>query len=361
MAILVAVLIETYGGAVGSVIGTVPSTIMPAVFLILSDSTQDLSTRRDSALASIIGVFATNVCFMPIWKIVPPKLPKKWSNGLSVLVTSVVSLLVWFVAAILLTLLQQAVSHWGISMYIFGLIVVVVTVAIGACLCWRLPPTPAGKNKVKWYVNAIRGIVAAVAIFVSGLLSQSGAGIAAGAASTFPAIFLTTMVSVSLAQGADVSTGAIGPLLLGGVSSAWYTLVTVALFVYAHWNLWLACVIGFVATVVFWNMSVYRYVKWRRDVTARKTQELVISMSNEVEVKVANGSSSAKEVEMTEKKKESNEEIEGKKSAVGTLVEGNDDTPVHPDVVPYTSSEGGLGSEKEQHVVKESQLSETNV
>ena len=64
----------------------------------------------------------------------------------------------------------------------------------------------------------MRGLAAAIAIFVSGILSQTGLGIIAGAMVTFPAIFLTTMVSVSLAQGADVSTGAIGPMLFGGMS-----------------------------------------------------------------------------------------------------------------------------------------------
>lgn len=43
-----------------------------------------------------------------------------------------------------------------------------------------------------------------------------GLGLFAGAFSGFPAIFSTTMVSVSLAQGASVSTGAVGPMIIGG-------------------------------------------------------------------------------------------------------------------------------------------------
>ena len=37
MSILVALLIETFGGAIGSVIGTAPFTIMPAAFVILTE------------------------------------------------------------------------------------------------------------------------------------------------------------------------------------------------------------------------------------------------------------------------------------------------------------------------------------
>ena len=103
-------------------------------------------------------------------------------------------------------------------MFVFCFALLLFTVCCGVALCWRLPPTPAGKNKVKWYVHLARGFVASLAIFASGVLSQSGSGVAAGAVSTFPAMFITTMVSVSLAQGTDVSTGAIGPLLLGGIT-----------------------------------------------------------------------------------------------------------------------------------------------
>ena len=305
MAIAVACLIEKYGGAVGSVIGTVPSTIIPAIFIILSDNSKSIAERASSGLACVFGVFATNVCFMPIWKVLPPRLPKKWSNGLSVLVSTIVSLLVWFVAAMIVLLIQRALAMIGMTMLFYTLILVILTCLIGGYLCWNLPPTPAGKNPVKWYIHVARGLVAGAAIFVSGILSQTDAGIAAGAASTFPSIFLTTMVSVSLAQGADVSTGAIGPMILGGASGGWYTISAVVIFEWTQWNMWIVSVLAFVVVVVVWNLSVYKFVTWRRAVTARKTLELVESMSNEEELKVkveaamnAQSGKGAKEVEM---------------------------------------------------------------
>lgn len=218
MAIAFAYLIETFGGATGGIIASFPTTIIPAVYIILEDSTQPLQTRFDSTMASIIGMFCTNILFMPTWKYLPPYFPKQWSNGISVTVMTLVSLVIWFVSVVVVTLFQQWLSSFGVTMFVFCFALLLFTVCCGVALCWRLPPTPAGKNKVKWYVHLARGFVASLAIFASGVLSQSGSGVAAGAVSTFPAMFITTMVSVSLAQGADVSTGAIGPLLLGGIT-----------------------------------------------------------------------------------------------------------------------------------------------
>ena len=218
MAIAFAYLIETFGGATGGIIASFPTTIIPAVYIILEDSTQPLQTRFDSTMASIIGMFCTNILFMPTWKYLPPYFPKQWSNGISVTVMTLVSLVIWFVSVVVVTLFQQWLSSFGVTMFAFCFALLLFTVLCGVALCWHLPPTPAGKNKVKWYVHLARGFVASLAIFASGVLSQSGSGVAAGAVSTFPAMFITTMVSVSLAQGTDVSTGAIGPLLLGGIT-----------------------------------------------------------------------------------------------------------------------------------------------
>lgn len=218
MAILVALLIETFGGAVGSILGTVPSTIIPSAYVILTELTNTEEDRTNTMLACIFGMFATDVLFMPTWKVIPKRLPKKWSNGMKIFVTLVISIMFWFIGAFLVTMLQEYLTGLGVSMWAFGIGVIVVTAIIGAWLCWSLPPTPAGKNKVKWYTHLTRGFAASICIFISGVLSQSGAGKIAGIMTTFPAIFATTMVSVSLAQGADVSTGAIGPLIMGGMS-----------------------------------------------------------------------------------------------------------------------------------------------
>ena len=218
MAIFVALMIEKFGGAVGSIIGTIPSTIIPSVYMIITQTSLSVEDRTNSVLACIYGMFATDVLFMPTWKLVPQRLPKKWSNGMKILATTIVGVCLWFVGALTTNLLQEFASSIGISMWVFGISIIVLTGLFGGWLCWSLPPTPAGKNKVKITTHLTRGIAACVFVSISGIFSQIGAGKLAGLMSTFPAIFATTMISVSLAQGAEVSTGAIGPLIMGGMS-----------------------------------------------------------------------------------------------------------------------------------------------
>ena len=218
MAIAVALLIERLGGAVGSVIGTIPSTIIPASYIILTEMSKTKEERASSMIACIYGIFSTLILFMPIWKVLPPKLPKKWGNKQRVLATSIISLLIWSGGAVVTIYLQKWIDSIGISMWLFSIILTLIILAVGTYLCWNLPPTPAGKNKVSLCMHFSRGLAASLAIFAGGILSQMDVGVLSGIVSTFPAIFLTTMVSVSIAQGADVSTGAIGPLILGGIS-----------------------------------------------------------------------------------------------------------------------------------------------
>lgn len=218
IAILVALMIEKLGGALGSIIGTVPTTLIPTVYMIFSEASQTMEQKTDSSLALVFGIFATDLLFMPTWKILPPRLPAKWRNGLKVFVTTAVSLSLWFVGAILMIVAQTALKSRGVNMWVFSLTAVGIIVIYGILMCWSLPPTPPGKNKVKWYNHMFRGVAAFFALFVCGILSQSGLGVAAGAMGTFPAIFLTAMVSVSLSQRAEVAAGAIGPLILGSMS-----------------------------------------------------------------------------------------------------------------------------------------------
>ena len=218
MSIAVALLIETFGGAVGSAIGTIPSTILPASYLVMVNTDLSEEMRLESLLGSVYGVFATDIIFIPSWKWVPQRIPKRWSKGWQVAGATIVTLLLWFVGAVAVTLLQGLLESLGLPMIGFCVLLMLFTLCCGVALCWSLPPTPAGKNHVEWYIHLLRGLSSGVVIFFSGMMSQSGLGVAAGAMATFPAIFCATIVSVSLAQGPEVITGALGPLLIGGMA-----------------------------------------------------------------------------------------------------------------------------------------------
>ena len=111
----------------------------------------------------------------------------------------------------------------------------------------RPHPTPKGDNAVSTTVLLARGSMAAAAIGVAVWMAGLGFPLLAGLASVFPAIFLTSMVALWLAQGPTVPQGAAGPMMLGGVSVA----------VYANVAMWSMPAFGaVVGSLVAWLVAV---------------------------------------------------------------------------------------------------------
>ena len=97
--------------------------------------------------------------------------------------------------------------------------------AVGLTLAGCLPiPAPKGLRPVSLPVLASRGLLSGCFVFVAVLLARTSA-VAAGMATSFPAVFGTICVSLYVSQGADVQGGAMGPLILGAVSVAAYCIV----------------------------------------------------------------------------------------------------------------------------------------
>ncbi len=96
----------------------------------------------------------------------------------------------------------------GISIRWIGISAFICQFIFGALTVYfENVPAPKGKNRVGKLTLLARGCVAALAIFTAILVSSTN-GVVAGIVSTFPAIFLTTMVSVWWSQGQAVTTGA---------------------------------------------------------------------------------------------------------------------------------------------------------
>ena len=103
-------------------------------------------------------------------------------------------------------------------------------IGFGIWACKDGVPAPKGKQPVAPLVLLSRGLLSGTAVGFSAWISGLGYPILAGMASVFPAIFLTTMVSVWLAQGEAVQSGAVGPMMLGSSSVALYGLLCIATF-----------------------------------------------------------------------------------------------------------------------------------
>ena len=97
VAIFVTVAIEKFGGFVGGVLGTVPSTIIPAAAGVYALEGDESLTASMSVVP--IGMLINGV-FLGVWIILPKYIA---SDRLKLPITVVVSLLTWAVICLLYT------------------------------------------------------------------------------------------------------------------------------------------------------------------------------------------------------------------------------------------------------------------
>jgi len=221
VAIGATVAVERWGGLVGGLLGTLPTTIVPAAWGIYAGSTPD---GFAAAMAAIPGGMFLNAAFLGLWRELPPRLPA-WSLGRRLVVMTAVSLTVWLLCAAGLVVAQGAALGAGMAPKVLGLVTASALLGLGIAACWTPRPSPKGTRAVGPVVLLLRGVLAGAAITVAIVIARSGLGLAAGVASVFPAIFLTTMVSLWLAQGEAVPGGAVGPMMLGSSAVAAYALI----------------------------------------------------------------------------------------------------------------------------------------
>lgn len=222
VAVLVTVAIERWGGRVGGVLGTVPSTIVPAA-LGMAARAATPAGFAEAIHTAPVGVLL-NALFLYLWRRVPPHLPAVSLVGRLGLMTAL-SLAAWLAGALLILFGLQHLEQAGISPHLIGLIATLVNAVAGVAACARAYPAPRGRNPVRLGALAARGVLAAVAVGGAVWLVSTPYGLVAGVASVFPAIFLTTMVSLWIAQGEAVPAGAVGPMMLGASSVAAFAML----------------------------------------------------------------------------------------------------------------------------------------
>jgi hypothetical protein len=249
VATAVTVAIEKWGGLIGGLLGTVPSTIVPAaVGMYLAGG--------EAALVSSMSIvplgMLLNALFLAAWLVLPgwfasASKPLVWTTTGALMFWSVLGACVlWMVEHVLSDgMTEQTLAQAG-----FVLLFVIV-VAFNT----RPQPAPKGTKAVSAAVLLARGIMAALAIGVAVWLAGLGQPLLAGLASVFPAIFLTSMVALWLAQGPTVPQGAAGPMMMGGASVA----------VYANLAMWslpahgviLGSLIAWFGSVLGWSVPAF--------------------------------------------------------------------------------------------------------
>ena len=222
IAICVTVAVERWGGRIGGLLGTLPSTIVPASVGILAGS-EATSEFQAAMFATPIGMLV-NAAFLWTWRVLPNRLPAG-AIALRLPLMLAASLTVWAVCATAAHATLQEARLLGLPLALLGPAGTLVLAGAGVAACLRNLPAPRGTRPVGPLTLLARGLLAATAIATAVAIARLGSGLAAGLASTFPAIFITTMVSLWISQGEAVQVGAVGPMMLGSTSVAAFAVV----------------------------------------------------------------------------------------------------------------------------------------
>lgn len=249
VATAVTVAIEKWGGLVGGLLGTAPSTIVPAAIGMYLAGGEDALVSSMSVVP--LGMLL-NALFLGAWLVLP-----RWFEGSprALVWTASCALLLWgALGAVMLWsvegLLLPAISERSVGLLGFALLFVVVVVFNA-----KPQPAPRGTKSVSKPVLAARGTTAALAIGVAVWLSSLGQPLLAGLASVFPAIFLTSMVALWLAQGPTVPRGAAGPMMLGGASVAVFA--NVAMWSLPAHGVLLGSLLAWLTSVLGWSLPAF--------------------------------------------------------------------------------------------------------
>ena len=252
VATAVTVAIEKWGGLIGGLLGTVPSTIVPAGIGMYVAGGEDVLVMSMSVVP--LGMLL-NALFLGAWVVIPRWFP---DAPYLLVLTTVGALAFWsLLGMVFLVAVDEATSYLNLQqLALSGLALLVATAVV---FNRRPQPTPKGTNRVSTLVLVARGVMAATAIGIAVGLSGLGFPTLAGLASVFPAIFLTSMVALWLAQGPTVPQGAAGPMMLGGASVAVYA--NVAMWSLPAYGAVVGSAMAWVASVVGWSLPAFMVLR----------------------------------------------------------------------------------------------------
>lgn len=256
VAILVTVAIEKFGGFIGGVLGTVPSTIIPAAAGVYALEGDESLTASMSVVP--IGMLINGV-FLGVWIILPKYIA---SDRLKLPITVVSSLLTWAILALLSLIIAREVTGGTISEMTLGMIGLVLLAILAIMFNLSNRAAPKGLNKVPIIILSIRGIAAGLAIAACLVLAEIGLPFVAGLASAFPAIFLTSMVALWLSQGPQVPQGAAAPMMLGGASVSVYALL--AMWSLPSFGILIGSIIAWFGAVGLWTIPAFLLLRKHR-------------------------------------------------------------------------------------------------
>ena len=257
VATLVTIAIEKFGGRTGGVLATIPTTIVPAALGMYSISGE---TEFAQSMSIVPLGMMVNAIFLLVWIHAPQRV------GLSLVGTTILSLIVWTLIGSLGLLVSSELQAFGVDALAYGVSGLGLLILLGVWTTWTSRPAPRGSRSVRPSVLVLRGSAAATAIGIAVWFSSLSYPFVSGLVSTFPAIFLTSMIALWLAQGQDVPQGAAGPMMLGGASVGVYAVVAIVLF--PMFGPVIGSIVTWLISIVAWTIPAYIYLQWRQSLTS---------------------------------------------------------------------------------------------
>ena len=261
VAIAITLSIEYFGGKRGGLLGSLPSTIVPAA-IGLAAASPSIAEFQDALRITPAGMLI-NAIFLSVWIYLPPRI-QDMSVRRSLAVTTATALVAWAIFGTMAIFCIDYASDSGLGTRDIAVIGVVLTAAFGIYLGWSPGDSPKGSREVSKSVLLARGGMAATAIGASVWVAGLGYPLIAGLASVFPAIFLTSMVALWISQGPSVPRGAAAPMLLGGGSVGVYALV--AMYSLDSHGMIIGSAIAWTVAVAGWSIPSYAFLRWRSGV-----------------------------------------------------------------------------------------------
>ena len=251
VAILATILIERRGGAIGGII-TLPTTIVPASIGIWIGINGD-SELFTAAMSMVPVGMLLNVLFLGSWRVLPRYLDGIIAQRYLVHAVALSSVILWLFFASLSTFSVEAISPI-VGPIIVGICAVLLAFVLGFLAVSGHTDAPSGSNPVSFISIISRGVAAGGAIGLAVWIAGLGLPFISGVVSVFPAIFLTTMVSLWLAQGRAVPVGATGPMMLGSTSVSIYGLISIPIF--SIYGPWIGSAIAWCSSVIFYSLPI---------------------------------------------------------------------------------------------------------
>jgi hypothetical protein len=299
IASLVSALIEKYGGNIGGILGSSPTTFIPACIGLWSTLTKSSETTQQEivdfqkAMFIVCPGMIVNGLFLYSWKILPSKLKPYTNSEIKLLLlTTFISLCCWFAIASIVVLISEQITQKSIQQttsessvfYILtdssqygSFYLAVFSLCFHLCFgiygTMKSKDTPSSKSKITVWSNILRGLAASVSIFLAVLLGSINP-IVGGITSLFPAIFGTAMVSVWLTSGSAVSLGAVEPLILGSLSVSLYAFIVAFMLpafdfaVEGVWGIIITVVLTYLISIASVSYPCFKFIQWRLRVNA---------------------------------------------------------------------------------------------